>query len=62
MSEYMCYRNWTSKNKAYRQVKKYLEFLLRIKMEYNGKNSFRAIFHFGGEYEINSGKIFFLLS
>jgi hypothetical protein len=60
--EYMEYRGWISKKKAYRQVKQDLEFLSRIQMEYTGKHSFKAILLSGGEYGINSGKIFFLLS
>jgi hypothetical protein len=59
MSEYMHYRNWTNKNKAYNQIKRDLEFLSRIKMEYTGNHSFKAILLFGGEYGINSGKFFF---
>ncbi len=65
MSEYMKYRKWTNKNKAYRQVKEDLLFLSSIKMEYNGKDkdhSFRMVALSGGDCGIRHGKFFFLLS
>jgi hypothetical protein len=63
MSEYMHYRNWINKKKAYRQIKKDLEFLSRIRLEYNNdKNHFEMMSLWGGDYGIKHGNFFFLLS
>ncbi|OEG69535.1 hypothetical protein ATZ36_09015 [Candidatus Endomicrobiellum trichonymphae] len=60
--EYMRLRGWESKNVAYRQIRRDLEFLSDIKMSYTGKNSFRMITPYGGDCGIKQGKFFFLLS
>jgi hypothetical protein len=60
--EYMQLRGWESKNVAYRQIRKDLEFLSYIRMSYTGKNSFRLLTIYGGDCGIKQGKFFFLLS